>query len=145
VQIGKQIVDLLLIENLGKAGHFISAESNDVRDPIIIGGHPAHREILALEHALHAGSLPSSRRVRRMAPVAIIVINAASRHLLRIESEFGIAFAPLDIAAGNGPEHYYRDAETQSKQFQVFNSTGARNTDARLFHLSFKAETKPLQ
>ena len=42
VQIGQQIVNLLLIENLGIAGHFVAAETNDVRDPVVIGGHPAH-------------------------------------------------------------------------------------------------------
>ena len=82
-----------------------------------------------------------------MAAVAIVVINAAPGDLPRIESEFGVTFAALDVTAGQRPQHHYRATETQSKQFRIFNSAPplAGDKNARLLHLSFKRENKPLQ
>jgi hypothetical protein len=37
--------------------------------------------------------------------------------LLRIESEFGVTLAPLNIAAGQRQQTDHRDTETQSDQF----------------------------
>jgi hypothetical protein len=144
VQIRQQVVDLLLAEDLGVARHFVAAETNDVGDPVIIGGHPAHRQILPLEHAFHAGPLPSSRRVRRMATVAIAVINLAPRGLLRIESEFGVALAALHVTASERETHD-RDTEAQNRQFRTFNSEPSADRKAIWFHLSFTAKNKPLQ
>ena len=135
VQISQQIVDLLLTEDLGVGGHFVPPHANDVGDPIVIGGHSAHRQVLPLEHAFHAGSLPSTRRVRRMAPVAIVVIDPAPRDLLRIESKFRIALAPLHVATS---QHHDREQETNSKQFQIPNSDLPleEKMNAKLLHLS---------
>ena len=130
MKISQQIVDLLLIESLAIAGHFVAAETNDVRDPIVIGGHPAHWQILLLKDALHAWTLPSSRRVRRMAAVAVVVIDATARDLLRIEAEFGIALAALDLAPD---QTHHRDTETQSKQLKVSDGQPI-HANARSFH-----------
>jgi hypothetical protein len=83
MQVRQQIVNLLLAENLGVTGHLVASKTNDVGDPIVIRGHSAHRQVLAAEHPLHAGTLPPPRRVWRMAAVAIAVINSAPRDLLR--------------------------------------------------------------
>ena len=130
MQVRQKIVDLLLIENLGIARHFVAAETNDVRDAIIIGGYPAHRQILLLKDALHPRTLPSSRRVRCMAAVAVVVINVPARDLLRVEPEFGIALAPLNVAADKAPR---RDTETQSKQLKVSDGQPI-HANARSFH-----------
>jgi hypothetical protein len=34
-----------------------------------------------------------------MAPVAIVVVELSARGLLRVEAEFGVGLAPLDVAA----------------------------------------------
>jgi hypothetical protein len=116
MQIRQQIVNLLRAEDLGEARHLVAPQTHDVRDPIVICRHPAHWKILPLENAFHAGTLTPPRRVRRMAPVAIIVVNPAPGDLLRIESEFGVTLAALDIAAGQKRYHHHRATETQSKQ-----------------------------
>jgi len=43
VQIRQQIVNLLLTEDLGEARHLVAPQTHDVRDPIVICRHPAHR------------------------------------------------------------------------------------------------------
>ncbi|MGH9499939.1 MAG: hypothetical protein ACRD3L_12440 [Terriglobales bacterium] len=39
-----------------------------------------------------------------MAAVAVIVVNTAAGSLLGSEAEFGVAFAALDVAGGQGDE-----------------------------------------
>jgi hypothetical protein len=117
MQICQQIVNLLLIENLRISRHLVPPQPNNVHDPVVIRWHAAHGQILSLEYALHARALTSPRRVRRMAPVAIIVVDPAPGDLLRIESEFGVTLAPLNIAAGQRQQTDHRDTETQSNQF----------------------------
>ncbi len=70
MQVRQQIVDLLLVEDLGVAGHFVAAETDYVGHAIVIRGHAAHRQILPAEDAFHAGALASARRVWRVAAVA---------------------------------------------------------------------------
>jgi hypothetical protein len=76
-----------------------------------------------------------------MAPVAIIVVNLAPGDLLRIEPEFGVALAPLDIATRQQANH--RDAETQSEQLRNFAPSIDKN--ARSLHLCVEHKNKPLQ
>jgi hypothetical protein len=145
VKIRQQIVNLLLTENLGEARHLVAPQANNIRHPVVIRRHPAHWQILPLENAFHAGTLPPSGRVRRMAPVAIIVVNPAPGDLLRIESEFGVTLAALDIAAGQRPQHHHRDTETQREQFRISSFALSIDKNARSFHLSVKPKNKPLQ
>ena len=70
VQICQQVADLLLVEDLGVARHFVAAQTDDVGDAIVIRGHAAHRQILSAEDAFHAGPLPATRRVWRVAAIA---------------------------------------------------------------------------
>jgi hypothetical protein len=111
VQIRQQIIDLLLIEDLGVAWHLVAAEANDVGDAIVISRHSAHRQILPLENALHTGPLPSPGRIWRVTPVTIIVINATPLGLLWIESELRIALTALDIATSHTPQRNGTDTE----------------------------------
>jgi len=100
MQVGQQISDLLLVEHLAVGRHLVASEMNNVRHAIIIGRHAAFRQILALENAFHTGTLASTRRVGGVAAVAVIVVDTATCSLLRIEAEFGVTLAALDIAAG---------------------------------------------
>jgi len=49
-----------------------------------------------------------------MTAVAIVVVDAAARDLLGIESEFGVALAALHVTR---QQAYHRDTEAQRKTF----------------------------
>jgi hypothetical protein len=42
-----------------------------------------------------------------VAAVAIVVVESSAFGLLRVEAEFGVGFAALDIAAGESHREYY--------------------------------------
>jgi hypothetical protein len=50
-----------------------------------------------------------------VAAIAIVVIDAAPRHLLRVEPQFGVTLAALDIAAGDGRE----ENDRQQNRLQI--------------------------
>src|SRR5713226_6174665 len=119
VQVGQEIVHLLLIEHLAKPLHFAAAVTNDFAHAVIIGRQSAERQVLLLENAFHARALLAARGVGLMAAVAILVVEPPSGRLLRIEPEFGVAFAALDLAGGQGKQGRQGDTETQSKTFSI--------------------------
>jgi hypothetical protein len=51
VQVGEQIINLLLCEYLFEAVHFVPAESNDVPYALVVGGDSALGQVLLFEHA----------------------------------------------------------------------------------------------
>jgi hypothetical protein len=138
VQIRQQIVNLLLTENLRVARHLVAPQTHNVRDAVIIGRHPAHRQIGPLKNAFHARTLPPARRVGRMAPVAVVVVDPAPRDLLRIQSEFRIALAALHVTGGQQQQTYHRDGEAQNKEFRIFDFVFPADKNARLLHSSFE-------
>jgi hypothetical protein len=99
VHVREQIVDLFWSEHVSEAFHFASAYADDFAHPRVIGGDTTHAEIGLLECSLQARALPPARRVRRMATITILVIDAASGRLLAIQAEFSIAFSALDFAS----------------------------------------------
>ena len=80
-----------------------------------------------------------------MAAVAIVVVNPAPGDLLRIESKFSVALAPLDIAARQHQQAHHRDTEKQGKQCRISNLALSTGKNAKLIHLSVKHKNKPLQ
>jgi hypothetical protein len=51
-----------------------------------------------------------------MAPVAIVVVEFSAFSLLRVEAEFSIGLAPLDIAGRESHREYYHgDTEARRK------------------------------
>jgi hypothetical protein len=86
VQVGQKIVDLLLREFLAKTRHFVSSHLDDIRDTVVVGWHAAQREILLLEDMFHARPLASTRRIRRMTTIAVVVVDFSSRSLLRVQA-----------------------------------------------------------
>lgn len=105
MQIGQQILHVLLAEFLTEAWHLVSAKANDVADPLIVRGKAAQREEFMLEHALESRALFAARRIRLVAAIAIVIIDTAARRLLRVEPKFGIRFAALDIACQQKDTH----------------------------------------
>ena len=49
-----------------------------------------------------------------MAAGAIVVVEFSARGLLRVEAEFGVGFAPLDIAASKGEERENHHGGTEA-------------------------------
>ena len=99
MQVCEEIVDLFVGEHVAEAVHFVSPHANDVPGAVIICRHTARLEVLLLEHASQAGPLPLSRRIRRVAAIAILIVNMPPRGLLRAQSQFCIASAPLDFTS----------------------------------------------
>src|SRR5436305_2071258 len=101
VHVRQQIVQLLLREHVRKAIHLSASYADDLANTSIIGGNATHRKVVLFEDALQTGPIPSTAGVRRMAAVAIVVVDAAPSRLLRIQSELGIAPSALNFA----PKH----------------------------------------
>ena len=129
MQICEKIADLLLIEHLAVARHFIATETNDIGNPIIVGGHSAHGKILPLKHAFHARPLASPRRVRRVAAIAIAVVDTTSSNLLSVQTEFDIALAPFGFTACKQAQADKRDAKRKGKSFRICGSVKALSKD----------------
>jgi len=109
VHVSQQVLDLLVGHDLAEAFHFGAAVLDDVGDAVVVGGESAEWKILVLENALHAGTFFAAGGIGFVAAVAIIVVEFAARGLLRVEAEFGIGLAPLDIAGSEGEQGQDRD------------------------------------
>ena len=61
-----------------------------------------------------------------MAAVAIVVVELAAVGLLRVEAEFGVGLAALDIAAGERKKRkdHHGDTEVRRKTFRKFMMIG---------------------
>src|SRR5579859_2185477 len=91
-------------EHVAEAFHLAASNANDLAHAGIVGGNPAHGEVLLLEHSFKSGTLPPSCRVRVVATVAVLVIEFAPCRLLRIQPQFGIALTPLGLASSEQDE-----------------------------------------
>lgn len=49
MQIGQQIVDLLIAEHVAETLHLVASHANDVFDAVVIGGHAAGRKVVSLK------------------------------------------------------------------------------------------------
>src|SRR5713101_8641918 len=99
VQICQQVFNLLVGHDLAEAFHLGPSELNDFSHALVVGRQSTYRQILLLENAFQARALFTARRVWFMAPVAIVVIAFSAFCLLRVEAEFRIGPAALNIAA----------------------------------------------
>src|SRR5437879_4031184 len=99
VQIGEQILNVLLAESLAVARHLVAPQANDVGDALVIRGKSAERKILMLEHALQTWPLLSLGGIWLMATIAVRVVDFAAGGLLRVKAKFGIRLASLYVTA----------------------------------------------
>src|SRR5208282_5615379 len=74
---------------------------------------------LLLEDALQTGAFLAARRVRLMAPGAIVVVEFSTFGLLRVEAEFSVGLAPLDLAAGERKKREDRHRGTEARRKPV--------------------------
>jgi len=98
VQIGQQVVDLLLREHLAEALHIVAAQADDVADSVVICGHSTNGEVLSLEDSLQARPFTIFGRVGGMTAIAILIVDVPPGSLLRIQPELGITVPALDFA-----------------------------------------------
>lgn len=104
MQVRQYIVDLLIAQHISEAIHFVPSHANNVSCAVVIRRHAAGREVLTLEHALQTRPLAFAGRIRRMAAIAVLVINVPAGRLLRRESKFGVAAPPLHFASATDGE-----------------------------------------
>jgi len=102
MQVGQQILDVLLTQLLAISWHFISPQVDDIADPLIVGRQTAQRQIFMLEHALEARAFFAASGIGLMTTVALGIVNLASRCLLCIKAEFGIGLAAFHITCAGG-------------------------------------------
>ncbi len=78
MQVGEQIINLVMGEHLSESFHFVPTEANDIAYSVVIGGHSAHSQILMLEHALQTRPLAALGRIGCMAAIAILIVDVPS-------------------------------------------------------------------
>ena len=78
MQVGDKMVHLLRRENISEPLHLVSAEDDNVSDSIVVRRHAAPTQIWFLEHRFETGSLAPAGRIRRVAAVAILIVNVAA-------------------------------------------------------------------
>ena len=100
MQIGQQVLHILPVQHLAIARHIRAAIANNLAHAVVVGGQSGLRKILMLKYAFQSRAFFPFGRISMMAAVAIVIVNFASGGLLRIEAEFGIGFAALDVACG---------------------------------------------
>ena len=86
MQIGQQIINLLLRQFLAVARHLVSAETDNVCGVLIVRRHSAHRQVFPMEDALQARAFPFARGVRLMAAVAVLVVDVPAGGLLWVQT-----------------------------------------------------------
>ena len=103
MHVHQQIFNLLRRERLAEARHFFAARADDFSDALIVCREPRQRKEFLFEHAFQPGALLATRRIGLVAASALVVVDAASGGLLRVQSQFGIGFAAF-VAGGRGQQ-----------------------------------------
>lgn len=108
---------MLVGHDLAETFHFGAAILDDVGDTVVVGGESAERKILVLENAFHARAFFAAGGIGFVAAVAIVVVELAAGGLLRVEAEFGVGLAALDIAGREGEkgQDRYNHRDTRRK------------------------------
>lgn len=99
MQVGEQVLNLLVGHHLAESLHFAAAVLDDLTDALVIGGQSAQRQVLLLENTFERRTFLAARGVRLMAAIAVFVVKFPAGGLLRIEPEFRIRLAPFDLAS----------------------------------------------
>ena len=97
MQVRQQVLELLLVEDIRVTFHLPPPDTNDLPYAGVVSRNAAHRKVSFFEDTLEPGSLPSSRGVGIVAPIAVGIVELPPAGLLRIEAEFCVAFAALAI------------------------------------------------
>ena len=113
MQICEKILNVLRVQRLTVAGHFVAAEADDVGHSLVVGGQSAQRKVFVLEDSLEGRALFAPAGIRLMAAIAVGVVDSAAGRLLRVEAEFGVRFAALNVASGENGERQQDEKGSQ--------------------------------
>src|SRR5713226_1698866 len=99
VQVGQQVLHLLLRHDLAKTWHHVATGKDHLTDAIVVGRHSALRQELLFENSLQAAALLVAGRIWLVAAVAMLIVEPSTSGLLRSQSQFGVALPTLHVAA----------------------------------------------
>lgn len=99
MQIGEQVIDLFVSEHVAEAFHLVAPHTNNIPDPVVVGRHSAGWEVVPFEDSPQTRPLALPRRIRRVAAIAILIVDMPSCGLAGRQAKFGIAFTALDFAS----------------------------------------------
>lgn len=100
MQVGDQVIDLFVTEHVAEAFHFVAPHADDIFDALVVRGHPAGGQVVSFEQPPQTWSLALPRRIRRVAAVAILIVDMPPCGLARRQSELGITLTTLNFASG---------------------------------------------
>ena len=98
MQVGQQIVKLLLGKLILKGRHLGAAQHDDIGDPLVIGRHSILHERL-LEQPIQARASQVAFAVGVMAIGTARVIHPPAAGLLRVQSQLSIGLAGFGVAS----------------------------------------------
>jgi len=108
VEVGEEVVKLLLREGAADGWHHVAAIEDRLADESFVGGQPAGQKWL-FKKALQAGAVLSRDRMSVVAGRTILEIQMASRGLLSIQSQLRVGFFG-GVVAATGEECQENDA-----------------------------------
>ena len=80
MQIGEQIIHLLIIQNIGVGRHHVATFQDGGPNAIVIGGRTAGK-VRLLEHSLEAGTMQCLFAIGIVALRALLLVNGVAAHL----------------------------------------------------------------
>lgn len=116
MKVGNQVLDLLVGHYLPESFHLGPSVFHDIGDTLVVGGQSAQRQVLILENAFQSWTFLSMTGIGLVAAVAIVIVEFASSRLLRVETEFGVRFSPLNITACERGKH---ETRRQNKKTEI--------------------------
>ncbi len=98
VEVREEIVQLLLGEGCADGRHHVAASQNRLAHESFVGGKSAGEKWF-LEETLQTGTILARDRMRVVTGRTILLIQMASRGLLRVQSKLGVGFRGVVVAA----------------------------------------------
>jgi len=102
VHISQQVLHLLWSQTVAEGWHLGSSAQDHLAGALVVGRRAAGQFFL-LEYSHQRGTVPATGDIGFMTTQAVSVIESAAARLLRVESEFGVAFVGrTGLASGEG-------------------------------------------
>lgn len=111
MQVGQDVLDLVLINLVGESGHHAPPLDNTLDHVLVSGGEPAGKVVL-LEKLFESRAFVAAGRIRRMAAETVNIVDASSPALLLIQPQFSICHLSGILAASRqqaGQNHHQKN------------------------------------
>lgn len=127
VQVGEEIVELLLGEGVADGRHHVAAGEDGLAHESFVGGQPAGQKWF-LEKALEAGPVLSRDGMRVVAGCTVLLIQMPTGSLLSVQSQLCVGF-PGGVVAAPGEESQENEAgenwsSHQGQSYSEMSGTG---------------------